>query len=207
MAFNSQGSTLAGVETRTVTITATASPAKFIRATGSFLTDGFLPGMTFTTTATGNTTKNFTIVGVTALEITVTPAPTAVPTAEAATFTLSALIGELVSGNLAGGQTPRIDVTHLGSTARNFLPGLPEGGTFSGEAWFVPGDVGQIYLRKVQAERRQVSWRLKAASSPETIIQFTASVDQFSIEASVDEAVKCSFTLGIDGPLQWGDMP
>lgn len=58
------------------TVTASASAPHFVRAAGSWITDGLRVGMTirmsgWTTTGTGNNSKNFTILALTATNITV----------------------------------------------------------------------------------------------------------------------------------------
>jgi hypothetical protein len=208
MAFSTQGTTLTGQLVRSVSITATASPAKFIRAAGSFVTDGFVEGMTFTTTATGNTSTTFTITDVTALEITVTPAPVAVVSPESASFTLSALVGEMTDFSGLGGSASEIDVTHLGSSAREFVMGLKDSGSLTVELQFEPGDVGQIFLRQRQDVLSVPTAFVMRLSDPSsTVIEFDAFVQGFSISGAVDDKVTASVTLRITGVVDFGDMP
>jgi hypothetical protein len=207
MAFSTQGTTLTGKLVRTATVTATASPAKFIRAVGSFVTDGFRQGMTFTTTATGNTGVTFTITNVTALEITVTPAPTVLTPEASATFTLLAPIGEMTDFSGLGGSASEIDVTHLGSSAREFVMGLKDSGSLTVELQFEPGDVGQIFLRERQDVLSVPTAFVLSLSSPTpTLVEFDAFVQGFSISGAVDEKVTASVTLRITGVVSFGDM-
>jgi hypothetical protein len=208
MAFSTQGTTLTGRLVRTVSITATASPAEFVRAAGSFITDGFQVGMTFTTTATGNTTTTFTITGMTATALTVTPAPVAVAAPFSATFTLSALIGEMTDFSGLGGSASEIDVTHLGSSAREFVMGLKDSGSLTVEVQFQPGDVGQIFLRRRQDVLSVPTAFILGLSNPTaTQVEFNAFVQGFSISGAVDEKVTASVTLRITGVVAFGDMP
>jgi hypothetical protein len=207
MAFSAQGSSLTGRLIRNATITATVSPAQFVRTVGSFITDGFLVGMTFTTNAPGNTNTTFTITAVTATTITVTPAPAAINTATAATFTLSALIGELTNFTGPGGQANEIDVTHLGSTAREFVMGLKDSGTVTAELQFKPGDVGQVFLRKRQEVLSvPTAFVLKLSDTANTELTFNAFVQNFSISGAVDDKVTASVTLRVTGDVTWSDM-
>jgi len=79
-----------------VSVTVTGNTYKFVRSTGSFLTDGFRPGMLVTTTGLTNTDDDgrvFMIVFVTALEATFIPldsigAPAAQAVESSVTFTV-----------------------------------------------------------------------------------------------------------------------
>jgi hypothetical protein len=207
MAFTAQGTSLTGRLVRNVTITATVSPAQFVRSAGSFITDGFLVGMTFTTNAPGNTNTTFTITAVTATAITVSPAPAAIGTPTASTFTLSALIGELTDFNGPGGSASEIDVTHLGSSAREFVMGLKDSGTVTAELQFKPGDVGQVFLRKRQEVLSvPTTFLLYLSDTSNTQLTFDAYVQGFSISGAVDDKVTASVTLRITGEVIWGDM-
>jgi hypothetical protein len=207
MAFSAQGTSLTGRLVRNVTVTATVSPAQFVRSSGSFVADGFLVGMTFTTNAPGNTNTTFTITAVTATTITVSPAPAAINTATSATFTLSALIGELTDFNGPGGSASEIDVTHLGSSAREFVMGLKDSGTVTAELQFKPGDVGQVFLRKRQEVLSvPTTFILKLSDASNTELTFNAYVQGFSISGAVDDKVTASVTLRVTGDVTWGDM-
>lgn len=209
MAFNAQHTTLSGRITRSVSgITATASPGRFVRSAGSFIADGFLKGMTFTTTATGNTSQTFTITNVTATQLDVSPAPVAIATPETASFTLTAEIGEMTDFSGLGGSANEIDTTHLKSTAREFVMGLKDSGTFTAEVQFQPGDVGQIFLRQRQDVLSVPTLFLLRLSDPDaTEISFNAFVQSFSISGAVDEKATASVTLRITGVVTYGDMP
>jgi len=207
MAFSAQGSSLTGRLTRTVTVTATSSPAQFVRSTGSFIDDGFLVGMRFTTNALGNTGTTFTITAVTGTAITVQPAPAAISSATSANFTLSARIGELTDFNGPGGSANEIDVTHLGSTAREFVMGLKDSGSVTAELQFHPGDVGQVFLRKRQEVLSvPTQFVLELSDAANTTLTFNAFVQNFSISGRVDDKVTASVTLRVTGEVIWSDM-
>lgn len=63
------------VDTGTTTLDSVNATSKFTRGSGSFVTDGFKEGMWVTTAGMGQSTTYFQITAVSALEITVTPAP------------------------------------------------------------------------------------------------------------------------------------
>jgi hypothetical protein len=65
----------AGVGTGAATLSAANATSKFTRGSGSFVTDGFQKGDWITTTNAGQSTTYFLITAVSALELTVTPAP------------------------------------------------------------------------------------------------------------------------------------
>lgn len=205
-ALATQGTRLWGLFSRTVSITATASPLEFVRAAGSFTTDGFKEGMRFTTNATGNTATTFTITGVTTTALTVSPAPVAIVSAFEATFDLEVPIGEMTDFQGPGGTATEIDVTHLASSSREFRMGLRDGGSVTCEFNFVPGDIGQVFLRERQmVMNTPTAWRLDL-SDDSTTIGFDAFVMEFSINGTVDDKVSASANLRVTGDIDWSDV-
>jgi hypothetical protein len=205
-AIVAQGTTLARTFTSSsVSATADNSDAKFVRASGSWVTDGVKVGMTFTTTVVGNTTATYTITAVSATDLTVTPAPTDLTPAASANFIFLVPCGEITSIDGPGGSNSEIDVTSMDSTSKEWRNGLRDSGEVSLELNFVPGNVGQVDLRLQQAELNTPGDYVLTLSN-NTEISFSAFVRDFRISGAVDDKISASCTLRVTGDVTWSDM-
>lgn len=102
-----------------------------------------------------------------------------------------------------GGEAAEIDVTHLCSTAKEFLIGLPDEGNITLEGNLVPTDTGQTRLRTDRVNATKRNYKIILTDSPATMITFAAYVKGFKISAGVDTQVKVSITLRVTGALTW----
>jgi hypothetical protein len=189
----------------TAAISCTTASADYVRASGSWITDGFKIGMRFTSTDAENPATVFTVTGVTATNLSVTPSPVADGTADNAVFTVQIPIGEITSFDGPGGTNSEIDITSLNSTSREFRNGLRDSGEVTLEMNFVPGNVGQVDLRTQQANTNTPGTYVMTLSTAQTIT-FSAFVREFSISGSVDDKVSASVTLRVTGNVTWSDM-
>lgn len=108
-------------------------------------------------------------------------------------------IGEITSFNGFDGQAAEIDVTHLGSTAKEFLMGLQDFGTFNLEVNYLPADTGQAALRAAKASREIQSFR--ATFSDDSTATFQGFVLSAPASGSVDSKVDGSFAIRISGDV------
>lgn len=96
----------------------------------------------------------------------------------------------------------QIDATSLDSTAREYIPGLLDGGEVSGNFIWVGSNTQQQGLRSDLAARVKRNFKLTltdtGASTP-TIITFTAVVTDISLKGQVDDKIMGSFKLKISG--------
>ena len=106
-------------------------------------------------------------------------------------------VSEVVSFSGLDGQASEIDVTHLQSTAKEFLMGLQDFGNFSLECNFLPDDSGQDKMRAAQASSDIQDF--KATLSDATVITFQGFVLQSTIAGGVDAKVDTSFNIRISG--------
>lgn len=113
------------------------------------------------------------------------------------------VIGEVISFQGPGGQASVIDVTHLLSTAREKKIGLQDEGQVTLECNLVPGDTQQIGLRDDRTNRTRRNFRLVLTDGATTTLSFAAYVLGFSIQGAVDQVVRASITLEVDGPVTW----
>jgi len=115
----------------------------------------------------------------------------------------SEIIGEVVSFTGPGGSASVIDVTHLGSTRREKMMGIPDEGQISFDVNLVPGDAGQDQLRTDRAARTLGTGRLFLTDTSGTILTFEAYCLNFSIQGAVDDKIQASVTLEITGEVNW----
>jgi hypothetical protein len=116
-------------------------------------------------------------------------------------------IGEVVGFNGPSGQAGTIDVTHLGSTAKEFMMGLRDEGEVSLDINFVPGDGGQVRLRTDRANRSLKKCVIKlndnATDAATTKLTFDAYCIGLTAQGSVDNALKGTATIKISGAVTY----
>lgn len=113
-------------------------------------------------------------------------------------------IGSITTFSGPGGSASVIDVTTLASTAKQKMMGLPDEGQITLEVLFDPTDTnGQVALRTARAARTLQYFKIAFYDSPTHTAKFTGYVLGFQINGSVDNAVKCSITVEIDGAVTW----
>ena len=124
-------------------------------------------------------------------------------TSTAASTSTSHAVAEVVGFNGPTGSANVIDVSHLGSTAKEKLIGLRDEGQVSFDVNFRPGTTGQDYLRTCGANRSMkkavIQLNDNTTEVAKTKIIFDAYVSGFSITGAVDQVVKGSITLEITG--------
>ena len=95
------------------------------------------------------------------------------------------------------GSSAVIDVTHLGSTAKEKRVGLCDEGQYKVTFSRIFGDTGQESA--VTARSNRTLRNFKATYSDGTVGSFTAFVMDFSIKGGVDNIIDGSMTLEISG--------
>lgn len=116
-------------------------------------------------------------------------------------FSTAQEVNQVTNFNGPTGSANVIDITHLGSTAKEKLMGLPDEGQVTFDVNFLSTDAGQIAL---QADRRSRTKRKVAIGLTDTassIFQGDGFVTGFSITGAVDDKLTASVTIEIDGPL------
>lgn len=110
------------------------------------------------------------------------------------------LIGEVTDFSGPGGQAAVIDVSHLGSTAREKRIGLRDEGQMTLGINFVPSDVGQLALRSDRATRTMKKVVIKFNDTTEVGSNkavFDAYCSGFSISGGVDQKVAGQIVLEV----------
>jgi hypothetical protein len=130
--------------------------------------------------------------------------------ATSASTSTSVLIGQVAGFNGPSGSANVIDITHLGSTAKEKMMGLRDEGQISLDVMFQPNDVGQIALRTDRANRqlRKVVVKLNdnTSDAARTKIICDAYCTGFSITGRVDDKISGSVTLELAGACTYSSV-
>ena len=114
-------------------------------------------------------------------------------------------IGQVVAFNGPSGSAGKIDVTNLGSTAKQFLMGLRDEGDISLDVIYDPSTVvGHEQLFLDRGTRTERGWIIKISTGDSETGQKLggrAYCTGFSITGAVDDAIKATMTLAITGAV------
>lgn len=115
-------------------------------------------------------------------------------------------IGEVKSFNGPSGSAGIIDKSHLGSTAKEKMIGLPDEGQITFECNLLTSAAsGQQMMRADRRTRSQKAWSIifaDATASP-TRLNGVGYCTGFAVSGGVDDVVKASITVEIDGGVSW----
>lgn len=112
-------------------------------------------------------------------------------------------IGNVTSIQGPSGQAPVVDATHLTSTYREKLMGLPDEGQIQITGQFIAADAQQDALRDDRTARTLREFKIVGPDSAFTLV-FNAYVLTFSLSGiGVDEIVTFNTTLEISGSVAW----
>lgn len=102
-------------------------------------------------------------------------------------------------GNFKGfdGQAAEIDVTHLQSTAKEYLMGLQDFGSLSIDVNHLPSDAGQVKMRSAKVSRDIQDFKI--TFSDNSTAKFQGYVLSNPISLGVDSKVDGSFAVRISG--------
>lgn len=113
------------------------------------------------------------------------------------------LIGEITDITGPGGAASEIDVTHLQSTAKEIVLGLPDEGEVQLKLNMVPSDAQQTGLRNDRAAGTLRNFKLVLSDVGLTTASFAAYVKTYSVAAGVDKKIELSLTLRVSGLVTW----
>ena len=109
------------------------------------------------------------------------------------------LIGQIIDFNGPTGSAAKIDVSHLLSTAKEFIMGLRDEGDLSINVVYDPADVGHNALFDDRSARTQRGWIIKLTTTGNEKLHGLGFCTGFAVTGAVDDAVKAVFTIAIDG--------
>ena len=112
-------------------------------------------------------------------------------------------IGQVVSIGGPSGTTGEIDVTSLSSTAKEFIPSLPDWGSCDCEIIFDQATTANKHQELWDDFSAQTSgsYKITLTDSPATTFTFTAYPSQFALNIAVDDKVGASVSLRITGAV------
>lgn len=118
-------------------------------------------------------------------------------------------IGSVVGFSGPTGSAAIIDVTNLGSTAKEKMCGLPDEGQFSFDMTLDTANAVQTRLRAARAARTKKKVVIKLNDSTDdktkTKILFDGYVTNFSITGAVDDVLKAACQIEITGACTWSN--
>ena len=108
-------------------------------------------------------------------------------------------IKEITTFNGFDGQAAEIETTHLQSTAKEYLMGLEDAGSFNIDVNYLAADAGQSEARTARAARTLKIFIVTFSDT--TTASFSAYVLSNPISGSVDAKVDSSFAMRITGSV------
>lgn len=106
-------------------------------------------------------------------------------------------VGEITNFQGFDGQAAEIDVTSLESTAKEYIMGLQDFGSFNIDVNYLPSDAGQDILRAAKASRDVHYFR--CTFSDNSTATFAGYVTSAPISGGVDAKVDGSFNIRVTG--------
>lgn len=218
-AIETQG-TLLGIKllSESASLTFDASANTITRAAGDFTTSYVVGQVVFCSDADNAGPYVVTTVAETVLTVTgvrtsdkVTADPVMTTDAVAASFALTVYtpIGEVVDFDGPGGSSAVIDRTHLRSTAKEKLMGLPDEGQFTFNLNHVPSDAGQVAFKTARKGRTEEAFALVFADETDTTVAnwatFAGFALSYKVSGGVEAKVGASATIEITGSVTWSD--
>ena len=100
-----------------------------------------------------------------------------------------------------GGSASVIDITNLSSTAKEKLMGLPDEGQLTIDINYDPDNASHIALRNARKSRTRTEFTITLTDSTNTVLTFWGYVLGFALTGAVDQQVKASITVEIDGAV------
>ena len=118
-------------------------------------------------------------------------------------------IGEVTEFSGPAEERPTLDATHLRSTRREFIGGLANSGEFGMTVNYLPGDPGQLELRRCQGLEAGQAMVVTLPNNPDTATpretwSFLAVVLSSEGAGAVDEIMQREWTLQISGAITYG---
>jgi hypothetical protein len=102
-----------------------------------------------------------------------------------------------------GGSASVIDITNLASVAREKRMGLPDEGQVTFNVQLDPDNATHQAVRDARKNRTECQFRITLTDSTPTTLIFNGFVLNFSVSLAVDDVVKASITIEVNGAVAW----
>lgn len=112
-------------------------------------------------------------------------------------------VGEVVDFSGPGGAAAVIDITHLGSTAKEKLPGIPDEGQLSLSLNYNATDVGHLALIADRGTRTKRKGLLKFNDAVTHCAVFDAFCIQYTPQGAVDNKIAANAVIEITGGVTY----
>jgi len=106
-----------------------------------------------------------------------------------------------VSGPELSAET--IEVTNLDSLAKEYIGGMPDGGSIQLEMNWISGNTYQAELRDRVESAEVGNFLIVWPNTPATKVLFAATVESWSINTEANSAITASVTMKISGLPDW----
>ena len=110
-------------------------------------------------------------------------------------------VTQIISFTGPSGSAGIIDVTNLGSTAKEKLMGLPDEGQRTFDITYQATAASHIALRADRASRSKRNVTIAYTDGASSLDYADAYCTGFSVSGGVDDVLKASVTLEITGPI------
>jgi hypothetical protein len=112
-------------------------------------------------------------------------------------------IANVIDVSGPGGSASVIDITNLASVAREKRMGLPDEGQVTFNVQLDPDNATHQAVRDARKNRTECQFRLTLTDSTPTTLTFNGFVLNFSVSLAVDDVVKASITIEVNGAVAW----
>ena len=115
-------------------------------------------------------------------------------------------VGEIKSISGPTGSAGVLDITHLGSTAKEKMMGLPDEGQVTLEVNFGYSTSGNDKQKDMIADRKartKRQWGILFPDVSSSLARGDGYITGFAITGSVDNILSANITVEIDGPVTW----
>jgi hypothetical protein len=112
-------------------------------------------------------------------------------------------IANVIDINGPGGSASVIDITNLASVAREKRMGLPDEGQVTFNVQLDPDNATHQAVRDARKNRTECQFRVTLTDSTPTTLTFNGFVLNFSVSLAVDDVVKASITIEVNGAVAW----
>jgi hypothetical protein len=110
-------------------------------------------------------------------------------------------IFEVVSIGDFGQENPLVEATHMQSSAREYIYGLPDGVEVPVVVNYKPDNTTHINMLSDQANRVTRNFKLVLPTSPAQTFSFSALVRSWRLNFTSADVIHASFTLKISGVI------
>ena len=117
------------------------------------------------------------------------------------TTVAGSIVGQVVAINGPSGSAGKIDVTNLGSTAKEFIMGLRDEGDISLDIIYDAADAGHVTLFADRGTRTQRTWGFKLGDASSNFVKGHGYCTGFAFTGAVDDAIKATVTIALTGAV------